>query len=547
MAKRTNAYQQGKQMAAGAAAYAREVRRKRQARRGQRLARAAKKFRNWYPRGSSDNQDRFGATYKEATDYQKLLRNAVGYRGRGDYRRMAGYIPRGLGAIGGFALDGFRGAAQGWATGGRVSKALGWGDYGIATNQIVGQSSQAKLQVNPSNNSGDIIFDHTEFIGNVMVQGKGPTHTGGPEPSAFSIQHFRLNPAQPAVFPFLSTLASQFEMYEFAGLMFQYKPLSGESANATNALGKVIMATNYDPSSPLFNTSHSMENYDYSCSCKPSAGMYHGIETEPSQRLTKQLYCDGSITQPGPSAPGHKDKMLTDLGLFQIATEGIPVDREDVIIGELWVTYKIKLSRAALSDVMQHQDLETMTIEMSITPTNASQGAASPLQFSNQVTNAPSNAIQLTQVPGLEVVGTTCHRVWEFPSEISTGTYRVTITCEALTADVGTRVNPEIAVDNLGYMQSGEWLVSPADTFTSVRTPSVQQGGGSSETTLVTSGYFRFGLPGRSTTKPSRIRVSFTNTGSGVPVLGNIVMMQISECNPNEALNSRADLMTPLV
>lgn len=129
----------------------------------------------------------------------------------------------------------------------------------------------------------------------------------------------------------------------------QYKPLSGESATATNSLGKVMLGCNYDPSAEPFISSYSMENYAYSSSCRPSNGMHFGIETAVDQRLTNQLYIRATETPPGPSAQGMKDKMLTDLGLFQVAHEGVPLLADPQIIGELWVAYKVKLSRPTIS------------------------------------------------------------------------------------------------------------------------------------------------------------------------------------------------------
>jgi len=94
-----------------------------------------------------------------------------------------------------------------------------------------------------------------------------------------------------------------------------------------------------------------MENYDYATACKPSEHMLHGVETKVQQRAVNMLYVRTGATS--------KDEILTDLGDFQLATEGIPVTipghatntsvvTATVPIGELWVAYKVKLSRANL-------------------------------------------------------------------------------------------------------------------------------------------------------------------------------------------------------
>ena len=140
-------------------------------------------------------------------------------------------------------------------------------------------------------------------------------------------------------FPFLSQIAQNFVMYEFQGLIFEYRPTSGESGASNNSLGKVIMATSYDPDAPNFVNAVQMENYDYAMSTKPSCGQLHGVETANHQQFANMQYIrTGAST---------RDKIFTDVGTFQLATEGVPLGSStSLIIGELWVTYRVKLSRA---------------------------------------------------------------------------------------------------------------------------------------------------------------------------------------------------------
>lgn len=302
---------------------------------------AAKRFRNEfsrvYPRGSEMSLNLYGPTYAEANVTQKDARKMTRFKGHGDYKAVwkknRKYIPRMIGAAAGRALG--YGAGAGYEVGGRVSKAIGWGDYKV--NQIVDSSQQNIHHVSVVNTdlSGDIIYSNTEFVKNIYA-----TITSGSSP--FHVDRFDLNPALLSTFPFLSQIAQNFELYEFQGLLFQYKPTSGEfGSNNSNALGKVVLCTNYDPDAANFTSSIVMENYDYACSTKPSSGCVHGVECKPSQRSVTQLY-----TRTGDST---KQRIFTDLGSFQIASEGIPSSvAQDVLIGELWVTYTVKLSRAKL-------------------------------------------------------------------------------------------------------------------------------------------------------------------------------------------------------
>lgn len=305
-------------------------------------------------RGSAGSKAYWGDNYKAANAAQRRRRELMRYKGDGDYKDYLRWGARGLGALAGGALGayagglgaGVSGARRGWDVGAQVSKFAGWGDYGpVVTNDLMMPASQRAVAVNASNASGDIYFQHSEFIRNISLTAEAAGTT------PFTLQSFALNPGLETTFPFLSQIAANFTLYEFQGLIFQYKPTSGEfGAAGSNSLGKIIMCTNYDPSSYEFTNSQQMENYDHASACKPSIGMHHGVETAPSQRSLKQMYVRTDHSQPGPAPPGQKDKELTDLGLFQIATEGIYASGPGTqVIGELWVTYVCKLSRANLN------------------------------------------------------------------------------------------------------------------------------------------------------------------------------------------------------
>lgn len=297
-----------------------------------------RRTRQWEARMSDTTRDDYGETWAAADRAQKMARLRDGYRGLGDYRDYLKYVPRAIGGAYGAYTGGLPGAARGWNLGAGVSKFIGWGDYQDASSSAYGPTvdnqllpgGNAPISVNadPTNKTGDLFFTHTEFITNIYN-----TSTG------FENRAFPLNPGMKETFPFLSQLAKNFTMYEFHGLIFEYRPTSGEFGSASNALGKIIMATDYDPDSPPFVTSQNMENYDYATSCKPSVGMRHGVETAPNQSATKMQYIR--------TIDGTRDKIFTDIGLFQIATDGLPTAGAGAI-GELWVTYCVKLSRSQI-------------------------------------------------------------------------------------------------------------------------------------------------------------------------------------------------------
>jgi hypothetical protein len=253
-----------------------------------------------------------------------------GYRGRGDYIKAARTGLR----LGRAAIAAFRAGRNSWrgtgdyAPGGEVMENAPVTTYGGAVDNQLISGGNPPISVNTSGDlTGDICFNHTEFLANVVVA--GPT---------FANTSYAVNPGLQDSFPFLSQIARNFTLYEFEGLIFEFKPTSGEFGSGSNMLGKVIMATNYDPDAVPFTNSRDMENYDYAISNKPSLTARHGVETAPQQQALRMQYIRTGATS--------RDKIFTDLGLFQIATEGIPFAGN---VGELWVTYKVRLSRSLIN------------------------------------------------------------------------------------------------------------------------------------------------------------------------------------------------------
>lgn len=309
-----------------------------------------------FPKGSASSIELYGKNWKDATPRARAVRRTLGYKGEGAYfspnKHWAKGIRRGGQMLGGFLGAPYGVGAAGGAAGrhiaGQASKWLGFGNYNpdMQTNQLMGSDTlgNTPIQVNNTSQveSGDVIISQREYIGNVLAKRSG-TDTTNPTNSGFTVSSYPLNPAIGKTFPFLSQIAQNFELYKFEGLAFQYNPTSGELGGTNNALGKVIVATNYDPEATDFISSVQMENYDYAQASKPSVGMVHGVETAANQMVTNLLYC-----RTGDNI--NKSLNFTDLGKFEIATEGIPIPagQDSLIVGELWVTYTVRVSRALL-------------------------------------------------------------------------------------------------------------------------------------------------------------------------------------------------------
>lgn len=172
-----------------------------------------------------------------------------------------------------------------------------------------------------------------------------------------------------------------------------------------------------------------MENYDYAQSCKPSRGMVHAVETKNRQKATNMLYCRVGQTT--------RDKIFTDLGAFYIATQGIPVptDGSAVNLGELWVTYKVKLSRAQIFDSagLNNATLRDDFLARSTTATLVADTTNYYISNADYVTfyNAPAvgrSASRKTNTLGGYTTSSSPRRTqYVFPELVSNGLYQVTI------------------------------------------------------------------------------------------------------------------------
>lgn len=336
---------------------------------------------------------KYGANYKLADKVQRQNRYQDGYVGAGSYKRRGRkrrmtrrhYGYRGRGGFFGDLWGGIKNVGravlpmaeqflpakyQGLANAANTLLDTGDydgdGDYGMAGMGAYGPvNSNSIVHGVPSNpsgivahsapmtamdDSGDIMLSHKEFLGNVLIQATA----NGQTQSTFDNQIFPLNPGLSGTFPFLSQIAQCFTLYSMQGLMFQYKPTSGEMGIGSQQLGKVIMATDYDPMATPFINSVQMENYQFSNTAKPSIGQIHGVECKPSESLLDMKYVRTGISK--------RDPALTDIGLFQIATEGVPfpantVIGTQVVIGELWASYTVKVSRANLYGSLLGQNI----------------------------------------------------------------------------------------------------------------------------------------------------------------------------------------------
>jgi len=240
------------------------------------------------------------------------------------------YAGGAIGTLAGGYLGGPIGMALGSSLGDLVGKGIGWitgsGDYVV---------SSPRGGIPSFRNQESTVITHREYITDITA---GPTLTGGA--TAFDITKYPINPGQTKTFPWLASIASNYEEYEILGMVFGYVPTSGESVASTNtALGTVILSTEYDPTKPDFVNKQAMENYMFSNSGKPSQPLLHPIECKKNLSPVKQLYVRNTLIT-------GTDLRWSDFANFYIATVGCPA--VGTVLGELWVTYRVRLHKPRL-------------------------------------------------------------------------------------------------------------------------------------------------------------------------------------------------------
>jgi len=209
----------------------------------------------------------------------------------------------------------------------------GRGDY--TSNGLVDGGRPSMTFSSDNDETQSLVIHHTEYMQDVF---------GAPS-AAFTCEGWNLNPALLDNFPWLAQMAANYEEYEFEQLLFSYK--STVDANATNnnngATGTIIMATNYNPSAANFPNKEIMMQYHGANSGRVVDDHVHGVECDPEKNAgTGQKY-----TRTTPAVVGQDIKTF-DLGKFQLAQVNIPSAFFNQQIGELWVTYTVKLDKPRL-------------------------------------------------------------------------------------------------------------------------------------------------------------------------------------------------------
>lgn len=154
------------------------------------------------------------------------------------------------------------------------------------------------------------------------------------------------SPVNPSLFPMLSQVANQFELYKFNSLKFVYKSkLSNASNTAITQLGTVGFVMVYDSTRPPISSKMEGNNYQGATSCRADRNMQCFVAVDDIVRYTRPKGI--AVFNAFQLSANTNDPRNELQGALNIYTEGQAAD--GVRLGELWVEYNCDFFRPKLN------------------------------------------------------------------------------------------------------------------------------------------------------------------------------------------------------
>jgi len=172
-----------------------------------------------------------------------------------------------------------------------------------------------------------ILISESEFISEIAVAN---------EPNFNVALNLPINPGQASTFPWLSTIAKQYEKYCFKSLQFVYKPEVTQYNPTSSAVGKVMLSCDYDASDSPPNSKQQVEDTDPHADCMPYERMSLFLNPDELHKNS-----DAKFVRPA-GLPGSSDIKTYDCGNLYVSNQG--QTGNGVNLGELHVVYTVELS-----------------------------------------------------------------------------------------------------------------------------------------------------------------------------------------------------------
>jgi len=310
-----------------------------------------------FARGTPANIRRFGTSYASATVAQKRNRTMYGYTGSGMYTGQGAYRGRGAYNFGSLlkaaspyakiaAEAGGRALLNSVPYGGAIRSGLnalgykGMGAYtreGVSNDLVTGRgaaptsSGVPQFQTLPGED-GSLMVSYREYIGDVF---------GNTTSEPFVVNSIPLNPGLETSFPWLSQIASNFKEYEWIQCVFDFRSMITDMTTQNGQLGQIIMTSEYNVDAQPYEDKNEMLTTVHAVSGKVIDDITHGVECDP-RKLSGN---PGKYIRTKPVLVG-EDKKEYDLANFQYAVCDTPIALANLPLGQLYVSYTVKLRKA---------------------------------------------------------------------------------------------------------------------------------------------------------------------------------------------------------
>lgn len=190
-----------------------------------------------------------------------------------------------------------------------------------AANGYVRRGTNARMKTSPS---GAMVVTHREYVSDIT-----PASVSNANAFQLLISE-NINPGNPLVFPWLSSIATRYESYLFRNLRFIYEPQC-----PTTVSGTVSLAVDYDALDDPPLTKLQMMSYKGAVRSPPWFASNYQCASSDLRKQKSYFVRNGAQLPSG-------DPRLYDVGNVYVAYEG-PAN-ESVANGELYVEYSVELT-----------------------------------------------------------------------------------------------------------------------------------------------------------------------------------------------------------
>ncbi len=185
----------------------------------------------------------------------------------------------------------------------------------VASTKIL-RISVPKFAGSPYSGDGKITVRHREYIGEVNGS------------VSFAATQYAVNPGMAATFPWLSTIAANYESYKFRNLKFEFET---EKSTATN--GSIMMAIDFDAADSAPSTKQQLMTFQNAVRSAPWTSCEYIAATADLLKFGVQRYNRSATV-------ASTDIKTYDVGNLVVATQGCA---DTSVIGELYVSYDVEL------------------------------------------------------------------------------------------------------------------------------------------------------------------------------------------------------------